>query len=99
MVFEIATIQIASGTKEGFVEAVRQAAPLFKAAKGCRSFALDQSIEFPDKFRLIVGWDSVEDHMVTFRESPAYAGWRELVSPFFAEPPQVEHVRPILDEF
>jgi hypothetical protein len=36
-------------------------------------------------------WDTLEDHMVGFRESPAFAEWRALLGPHFAGPPAVEH--------
>jgi hypothetical protein len=36
-------------------------------------------------------WDSVDDHMVGFRLSPAFTEWRAIVGPFFAEPPVMEH--------
>jgi len=32
------------------------------------------------------------DHTEGFRDSPAFTGWREIVGPFFVEPPRVEHV-------
>jgi hypothetical protein len=39
----------------------------------------------------MIFWDALEDHMVGFRQSPAFAEWRAIVGPFFAEAPQVEH--------
>ena len=38
-----------------------------------------------------IGWNSVDDHLVGFRESERFTRWRELLGPYFAEPPQVEH--------
>jgi len=38
-----------------------------------------------------VHWNTLEDHTQGFRESPAFAEWRAIIGPFFAQPPQVEH--------
>jgi hypothetical protein len=40
---------------------------------------------------LMIFWDTLEDHTVHFRQSPAFAEWRAIVGPFFASPPVVEH--------
>ena len=43
-------------------------------------------------FRLeAIFWDTLENHTVDFRGSPAFQDWRALVGPFFAAPPAVEH--------
>lgn len=46
---------------------------------------------------LTVEWDSLEAHTVGFRQSPAFAEWRALIGPYFAEPPQVEHFDVLAD--
>ena len=99
MVFEIAQIDITPGQEAAFEAAVAEAAPYFKAAKGCRSLKLERSVENPGHYRLVVGWDTVEDHMVTFRQSDAFQAWRNLAGPHFAGAPQVEHVTTVLDAF
>ena len=38
-----------------------------------------RGIENPDSFILLVQWDSVDDHMKGFRESPAFTEWRALL--------------------
>lgn len=76
---------------EDFKAAVAEAAPLFKAAKGCHGLALEATVEDPAKYRLLVQWETVEDHMVTFRTSEAFQQWRTLVGPYFVGTPVVEH--------
>jgi len=41
---------------------------------------------------LLVRWVNLGDHTDGFRGSPAFTRWREIVGPFFVEPPRVEHV-------
>lgn len=92
MIYEIAEIHVVAGKEQEFEAAVRQAVPLFQRARGCRSMDLHRTIETPGKYRLVVGWDSVDDHMVHFRGSPEFREWRRLVGGFFrAGPPVVDH--------
>ena len=96
MIHEIATITIDPARAADFEAAVAAARPYFEAAKGFVSFALDRSIESPERYHLVVGWESVEAHMVDFRESDGFQSWRALASPFFAAPPSVEHVGKVI---
>jgi heme-degrading monooxygenase HmoA len=91
MVTEIAYITIDPVQTADFEAAVAEAAPLFQSAKGCRSMRLESTIEDAAQYRLIVDWDTVEAHMVDFRNSADFARWRELAGPFFVVPPKVEH--------
>lgn len=95
MVWEIAEIDVRPGDESAFEEAVGEAVPLFERAAGCRGVRLRRSIEQPQRYRLIVEWDTVEHHTVRFRESADFARWRELAGPYFAAPPRVEHVRAV----
>jgi heme-degrading monooxygenase HmoA len=97
MVFEIAEIEVKAGDEAAFEANVARAAPLFQAARGYRSFALQRTVERPNVYRLVVGWETVENHMVDFRESPAFQEWRGLVGGFFAGAPKVEHTETVFD--
>lgn len=92
MIHEIATITIDPAHEADFAIAVSKARPHFEAAPGCVSFALHKSIETPGRYLLIVGWQSVEAHMVDFRGSEGFQVWRNLVGGFFTVPPAVEHI-------
>ena len=96
MVFEIAEIHVVSGHGHDFEAAVQQAIPLFKRAPGCRGMVLQRVIEVPDKYRLVVQWETLEDHTVRFRGSPDFQEWRRLVGGHFAAAPVVEHAAEIL---
>ena len=91
MVTEIAHLRVdPSGTQE-FEEAVMKAKPCFQDSAGCLGMKLERVIEVPGDYHLVVRWDTLEAHTVTFRESERFATWRSLVSPFFREAPQVVH--------
>jgi len=92
MVTEIAYIEIEPGEAAAFEAAVASCVPLFLAARGCRSVRLAHVVEDPAHYRLLVEWDAIDDHMVHFRNSPAFQTWRETAGRFFARAPKVEHL-------
>jgi heme-degrading monooxygenase HmoA len=93
MIHEVVTLAITPGSENDFEAAAAQAVPYFQKAPGALSWRLDRSIENPSEYTLTVGWKTVEDHTVGFRNSEAFAKWRELVGPHFAQAPQVKHLQ------
>ncbi|WP_210527339.1 antibiotic biosynthesis monooxygenase family protein [Rubellimicrobium arenae] len=91
MILETAELTIAPGQEGAFEAAVRQAVPLFLGSRGCKGVRLHRVVETPGLYRLLVDWDTLEDHTVHFRGSEAFAQWRALVSPHFAAAPAVTH--------
>ena len=92
MILEVADIRIRAGQQAAFEEAIgRGARTVIGKAKGFKSFTVQRGIESPERYLLQIVWNTLEDHTVGFRESPAFAEWRAIVSPFFASPPAVEH--------
>ncbi|MBV7486714.1 antibiotic biosynthesis monooxygenase [Bordetella sp. BOR01] len=96
MIQEIASILVTAGHEAEFETGVAQAKPLFMRARGCHGVALHRSIENPQQYTLVVDWETVENHMVDFRESADFQEWRKLVGPHFAQPPQVHHETKVL---
>jgi heme-degrading monooxygenase HmoA len=99
MITEIAQIEIKPGMEAEFEAGVGKAAPVFKRAKGCQGMELQRSHEKPQRYRLFVKWDTLENHTVDFRGSPDFQEWRKLVGHCFASPPEVEHVTKVVDGF
>ena len=99
MIFEIAQIDVKPGMETAFETGVQNAVPLFKRAKGCKGVTLQRSHEKPARYRLVVQWETLENHTVDFRGSPDFQEWRKLVGPCFAAPPEVEHVKEVMKGF
>jgi len=99
MITEIARIDIKPGMEVEFESGVKKAAPIFRRAKGCHGMELRRSIEQPNRYRLFVTWETVENHNVDFRRSPDFQEWRSLVGHCFAAAPEVEHVRQVVHGF
>ena len=92
MILEHVDIRIHPGQQAAFDEAIQRGVNTVIAhAKGFRGFKVNKGIESPERYLLMLFWDSVDDHMVHFRESPAFAEWRAIVGTFFASPPVMEH--------
>lgn len=96
MITEIAQIEVKSGTEKDFETAVAKAKAAFGRAKGFHGFELHRSIEKPQRYRLMVKWETVEDHTVGFRGSENFSEWRALVGSYFAVPPEVEHTETVV---
>jgi heme-degrading monooxygenase HmoA len=99
MILEIAQIDVKPGMEAEFEAAVNKAAPIFKRAKGCKLMTLQRSHEMPQRYRLFVQWETLENHTVDFRGSPDFTEWRRLVGHCFAAPPEVKHVRETVKAF
>ena len=99
MFWEIARIEVKAGDEAAFEAAVAKAVPLFRNARGCKGMRLHRSVEQPSHYRLVVDWETVEDHTVHFRGSENFKEWRRLVGGYFASPPVVEHTRRVVDGF
>ena len=91
MIREMAHITIKPGTHAEFEAGVTQALPLFQRARGCKRVELHHIIERPDQYVLMVYWETLDDHMVHFRQSEDFQAWRGLVGAFFAQAPDVVH--------
>jgi heme-degrading monooxygenase HmoA len=99
MIREIAQIDVKPGMENEFEAAVKSAVPIFKRAKGCMGMTLQRSHEKPTHYRLVVQWDTLENHTVDFRGSNDFQEWRKLVGHCFAAAPEVEHVREVVRGF
>lgn len=92
MILELADIRIAPGQNAAFEEAIQRGlATVIGHAKGFQGFKVNRGIESKERYILQIFWDTLDDHNVGFRQSPAFAQWLAIVGPFFAGPPTVEH--------
>jgi heme-degrading monooxygenase HmoA len=92
MILEIADIRIAPGKQAEFNEAIQRGIETVASkAKGFRGYKVNQGVESPERYILMIYWDTLENHTVDFRQGPLFPQWRSIVGPFFAAPPVVEH--------
>ncbi len=92
MILEVADIRIQPGKQAEFDAAIQRGVETVIAkAAGFSGYKVNKCIETPERYLLQIWWVTLENHTVDFRGSPAFADWRAIVGPFFAQPPLVEH--------
>lgn len=84
-------MNIVPGKELEFEAALEQAKSVIAQAKGFNVLHVHRGIERPSTYMLAIGWDTLEDHTVGFRESELFVQWRGLIGPFFSDAPVVEH--------
>ncbi len=96
MITEIAVVEILAGRELEFEAAIKVAAStVLSKSNGFLDFQLQQGIERSDVYTFFIHWETLEDHTVGFRNSELFKEWREIIGPFFKNPPAVEHWSPI----
>ena len=91
MILETALFTIHAGQADAFLEAFARGRKFIEQSQGCHRLELRRGIEAPDTFILVVWWQALEDHTVTFKQSRNFTDWRAVAGHFFARPPVVNH--------
>jgi heme-degrading monooxygenase HmoA len=91
MVLEVANLNIRAESRELFEVAFPKAARILQAAQGYISHQLQRSVDHPNRYLLLVQWQTMEHHVVGFRGSPQYQDWRKALRHFLSMAPTVEH--------
>ena len=92
MILEIADIRIPPGKQTEFDAAIQRGiATVVCKATGFRGFKVNKGVESPERYILMIYWETLDNHTVDFRQGPLFPQWRAIVGPFFAAPPVVEH--------
>ena len=92
MILEHVDIQIDPSKASEFEEAIlRGVETVISKSKGFKGFKVNRCVESPSRYILFIYWETLENHTIDFRGSPAFADWRAIVGPYFIKPPFVEH--------
>ncbi|MEY4980530.1 MAG: hypothetical protein RLZZ352_2800 [Pseudomonadota bacterium] len=93
MILEHADIRIDPARAAEFEQAIAHGvSSIIALSQGFKGYKVNRSVESPDCYILMIYWETLEDHTVGFRQSPAFAAWRAVVGPFFTQAPVVEHL-------
>ena len=96
MILEVAVLNVRPGMSSAFEEAFRHASSIISAMPGYISHQLQRCIEVPDRYLLLVDWETLEAHTIGFRGSPEYQDWKRMLHHFYDPFPTVEHYEPVL---
>jgi heme-degrading monooxygenase HmoA len=91
MVLELADIRTRPGTGDEFLAAYRAVRQVVADTPGCQAMRMTRCFETPDRFVLLVEWESIEAHEQNFRGTDRFTMWRSAIGPYFERPPHVEH--------
>lgn len=91
MILEVAILDIGKGSCEDFQAAFAKASPIIAAMPGYIAHELRRCLEKPNRYILLVKWQTLEAHTVGFRQSAEYQQWRALLHKFYDPFPTVEH--------
>ena len=91
MVLEVAMLDVKTGQNVAFEAAFQQAAPLIASIPGYVSHELQHCLENPQRYILLVQWQTLEAHTIGFRQSAQYQEWKRLLHHFYDPFPTVEH--------
>lgn len=92
MILELADLRIQPGRQAEFEAALRHGlSTVISKATGYVGHEIRHGIESPERYLVMISWQTLEHHTVDFRGGPLFTQWREIVGPFFAAAPLVEH--------
>lgn len=91
MILEVAVLDVIPGRESRFEEHFRLASHIISSRKGYAGHQLQRCIEQPNRYILLVNWESLEDHTIGFRQSADYQEWKKLLHEFYDPFPVVQH--------
>ena len=97
MIVEVVEADIRPGSEAAFEAAYAEGALLVKAAKGCLSVRLLRAVERPNRYRVVVEWETLESHTENFRGTLGHQRLRELIRSYFERPAHTEHHHIVLE--
>jgi heme-degrading monooxygenase HmoA len=93
-VVEHAFIHVDPERVPDFVAMFPEARAVLASSPGFQWAELHHGLERPGVLLLLVGWESLDAHLVGFRQSERFPRWRALIGPYFTADPEVEHYEP-----
>jgi len=91
LILEVAILDVKPGQAPEFETAFEKAQKIISSMNGYVSHQLQKCIENPNRYILLVNWQTLEDHTKGFRESDEYQKWRAMLHHFYDPFPIVEH--------
>lgn len=96
MILEVAILNVREGMTDEFEAAFKQASPIIASMRGYLSHELQRCLEAPNRYILLVRWETLEDHTIGFRQSVEYQEWKRLLHHFYDPFPTVDHFEAVL---
>ncbi len=91
MILEVAIMKVKPELIKEFEADFPKAAAISATTPGYISHELQRCIETKGKYFCMIRWESIEAHLVNFRESPRREAFRNIIGKYWAEPNFTEH--------
>ena len=91
MILEVAILDVKPNFEQEFENSFQEAESIIIAMNGYISHQLSRCLERSNRYILLVNWNTLEDHIEGFRESPEYQQWKKLLHHYYEPFPNVEH--------
>jgi heme-degrading monooxygenase HmoA len=75
MILEIAMLDVIPTQTIEFEKAFAQAQRIISQMPGYVTHELQRCLEKESRYALLITWQTLEDHTISFRQSPAYQEW------------------------
>lgn len=96
MILELAVLDVIPAREAEFERAFATAQTIIAAQAGYIDHQLQRCLEAPNRYVLLVHWETLEAHTQGFRGSADYAQWKALLHHFYDPFPTVEHYSAVL---
>lgn len=96
MIIEHVYLSIKPNQSTAFEIAFKQAKDVIYPMAGLNAVQLIKKVDDPQRYILMIFWDSIEHHQQGFRQSQAYQVWKSLLHPFYDPMPDVEYYQPCM---
>lgn len=91
MLLEIVIMTVKLDRLAEFEAVFPKAAAVSASTPGYISHELQRCVETKGRYIYMIRWESMDAHMINFRESPRREEFRKLTGDFWAEPNQAAH--------
>lgn len=95
MILEVAILDVKPNLEQEFEQNFAKAQAIISSMTGYVSHQLQRCIEKPNRYILLVNWQTLEDHEHGFRQSAQYQEWKALLHHFYDPFPTVEHYQSV----
>jgi heme-degrading monooxygenase HmoA len=88
---EIIRYNVAAGQEAAFEEAYAKAGEYLSGSPHSLGYQVTRCVEEPNRYVVLIEWDSLDGHLQGFRRSPAFRPFFALVRPYFEAIEEMQH--------
>jgi len=91
LILEVVNWVVKPNQEKAFESAFEKAQKILSGMCGYRSHQFQKCIEKPNRYILLVEWETLKDHTVGFRESTQYQEYKALLNQYYEPGATMEH--------